>query len=123
MLSAAAEIFFQDFPAAPLEAEVNWLLNTLYRDAGARRNEIAHGVVTGAPLSLERQGYHGYFLGPTIWNTNKRGSRYEPEFLHTSRTIREIARQFTFIRMQAFHLCTELETHWKASPEKSRLRY
>lgn len=68
-ISAAAEQYFvMDRPArGDLQSRLNRVLNH-FKDAGSRRNELAHGVVT--KVSIDNVD-HGFFLVPPEYNSNK----------------------------------------------------
>jgi hypothetical protein len=91
MVLAAADSFFHDNPDPDLQRRIHDLFKKLMNDASARRNEIAHGIVTNIHTSRKLPNY---FLVPPYHSTRKRGHDAEPSYLYTASHISTYAMHF-----------------------------
>jgi hypothetical protein len=71
MLSAAAEVYFHKYPHSGDQLRFKWMMERAL-GLSARRNEIAHGVVSRyrwfVPKRIKGVGI-GYVLGPSMFST------------------------------------------------------
>jgi len=108
MIEAAAEAYFMIKRGPRVKADLSRLLNRTVK-FGARRNEIAHGLVQD--FKIEPRKREGFALHPSYFNSNKRsliGTRVRrmflniplrravirPRYVYTSVEIRDFAAEF-----------------------------
>lgn len=127
MIQAAAEVYFSTFPSDALSERLTSLL-TIYCDAGARRNEIAHGVVMGdtshtivnkvaIPLSVK------WYLVPALHSTKKQSLQLEAEYKFNSKTIDIYTKAFDSLHADVIEFRKDLIAHFESFPEKQREQY
>lgn len=121
MIAAAAEIFFRNFPDAALQKDLKGHLKK-YSEAGARRNELAHGIVAGHVWEAT-QPFTGNYLGPSLWNTNKRGSKLEPAYIYNSEMIFELAKQFLNLKYSTRGIMQRIAARFLAAPLEHQKRH
>lgn len=93
MLKGAADIYFQEHPEPHFEAQFSSIYKTARR-AGARRNDIAHGIVQPFNrITKPRKGWD-YGLYPSYYTSKGRDLSFKPEYVYTSAEIERFARQF-----------------------------
>ncbi len=125
---SAAEVFFRNFPeqeTVPKEHRLEKQLTKLMTDydkAGSRRNEFAHGIVAGHVWE-GRHDFTGYYLGPSFWNTNKRGVHFEPAYIYNADQINSYRQKFGDLTSRAFELQRRIQEHFAAAPEEPRKRH
>ena len=99
MLKAAAEAYFHRFPNEGLASQLKALLSTANELSG-RRNEIAHGIVTG----FKENGAPGaeFALYPAAYASNKQTLSGGPnwnvlieKYIYTSTEIDQFQKQFS----------------------------
>ena len=120
MLEAVGAVFFRNFP--DVEAQENMkLLLMHYNDAGARRNELAHGIVGGD------RGEDGEFLGcfivPSAWTTKKRALDSAMSYRYSCKEIHEKKNGFNEIGGRAIAVADQIDAVFQSFPEKHRRRW
>ncbi|MBV6487247.1 MAG: hypothetical protein GHHEDOFH_01190 [Pseudorhodoplanes sp.] len=120
MLRAAADVFFMTFPSEALSDRLDDLLS-VYIEAGARRNEIAHGVVMGGPQPGPLAGQ--WFLVPALHSTKKNTLQLEAEYRFNSAIIDELAKKFDAFQADIIAYRNDLILHFDSFPEKDREQY
>jgi hypothetical protein len=113
-IEAAAEVFFQKFPNAGLEHELSEFIG-IHRNASARRNEIAHGVIVSAHAAswyLEANEY-----------SDKRNVNRESPYAYTSTQITKIGSHYSSLRRDVEALRSTLKEHFQSSDPKARASY
>lgn len=118
MVAAAADIYFRDHANAELQERLDSFLETT-KQFGARRNEIAHGIVERYGYFVEGKSRTKYVLGPSLFATNKRimhatsskflGHAAIPKYLYTSIEIDRFSAEFEKLRRTALTLYAGLE--------------
>jgi hypothetical protein len=121
LILSAAEVFFRNFPEQESDKELKKLMAD-YDRAGARRNEFAHGIVA-AHVWQGRHDFTGYYLGPSFWNTNKRGVHLEPVYIYNTDQINSFSEKFGALTSRAFELQRKIRDHFLAAPEEPRKRH
>lgn len=127
IIRAAADVFFLTFPKPELSDRLDSLLG-LYMDAGARRNEIAHGVVMGnthhtivnnvaAPLPTK------WYLVPALHSTKKQSLQLQAEYRFSSGTIDKYVKAFDELHSAINAYRKDLIAHCESFPEKVREQY
>jgi hypothetical protein len=120
----ACDAYFSYHPNKALKAEVRHLLN-LYKDAAARRNEIAHGNVIGLSLPLPTTWY----LAPAIYSTRKTHmlptDMKEPfggvhKYRYSTREIFRFISCFQALDKRASAAMRSIRDFYKSLPEKDR---
>ncbi|CAX24220.1 protein of unknown function [Methylorubrum extorquens DM4] len=112
MSKIAAEVYFRDRPHEELEKLLRRFLK-LYSDAGARRNELAHGIVAGhLNPEAEQIKFTGYYLGPSNWNSNKRDEWLAAKYLYNSKMIDEYIEKVGILANQAYAVSKMLTDHY-----------
>lgn len=119
VLKAVGAVFFLNFPSQETETTFRELM-TQYGDAGSRRNELAHGII-GSDAN-ENQVF-GYFVVPSLWNSNKRGLRSEIKYRYAAKDIKALDGNFSWLGGQAIHVLDQIDEVFAASPEKLRKRW
>ena len=126
MIEAAADVFFTNFPDPDLPSRLTALL-TIYADAGARRNEIAHGVVMGSSKQTAQNSYDevftDWFLVPALHNTNKTSNRLEAEYRFNSITIDRFAESFDKLIADIIDLKQQIVAFYQSLPQTLREQY
>lgn len=122
MIAEAAEAYFGIFPSPGLAARVKKLLN-LYKDAAARRNEIAHGMVMSGALPIDLRKVE-YFLVPGLFASNKRdlASQWTKYRLGT-KEIDHYRACFDELGSRAGALMQDVRVFYDALPETLRLQF
>lgn len=115
LLASAAQVFFRNFPDPAIKAAVNDILK-LYEDAGARRNEIAHGLLGGDRVEA---GIF-YFLVPSAWNSNKRQMNLAISYRYSSEDLKRYEAAFGALGSQVHTLSEKVIDVFQAAPEKRR---
>jgi hypothetical protein len=123
MIEAAAEIFFVTFPDAQFPAELTEIL-TIYSDAGARRNEIAHGV----SYEVSEDGPDDsvvihHLLLPALHSTNKTDHRLMAEYRFNSKTIDRLTDSFDQLGLEVERFFSRLKEFYSSLPEGARAQY
>lgn len=122
MIAEAAKALFSRHPHPTLPKQLDAVLKA-YSDAGAWRNEIAHGLVTFTRLTHDAKGYSPeYVLVPSMWNSNKRDVLHEPAYTYSAAQIDSFRTQLKPFRIQAGEAARELRAHVRSSREKHRER-
>lgn len=112
----AAEVYFRDHPHEELEKLVRRFLN-LYSEAGAIRNELAHGIVAGhINPEADQAKFTGYYLGPSNWNSNKRDKSLKAKYLYNSNMIDGYIDKVDILKSQAYSVCQMLTDHFIGLP-------
>ncbi len=120
MLEAVGAVFFRNFPN--VEAQDNMkLLLMHYIDAGARRNELAHGIVGGD--RGEDGEFLGYFVVPSAWTTKKRALDSAMSYRYSCKEIHEKQNGFNEIGGRAIAVADKIDAVFQSSPEKHRKRW
>lgn len=115
LLASSAQVFFRNFPDAETRSAVMDILK-LYEDAGARRNEIAHGMLGGDRVA---EGIF-YFLVPSIWNSNKRQMNLAITYRYSSDDLKRYEGAFGGLGSQVHDLTERVIDVFQAAPEKRR---
>lgn len=118
LLTSASQVFFRNFPNAETKAAVGDYLK-LYEEAGARRNEIAHGLLGGD--RTEEGIFH--FLVPGTWNSNKREMNLGVSYRYSSSDLKRYGEAFGALGSQVNDLCERVIDVFQAAPEKHRKRW
>ena len=118
LIKETAKIFFRNFPDEEIKNELDSLLK-IYCHAGARRNEIAHGMVMGGP---DRK-HKGRYLTASVWTSRKRDIHLMPSYFYTAEQIDEFRKGFYRLAGQAGAIADQLERAYYKSPKKSREAY
>jgi hypothetical protein len=121
IIGTAADVFFRNFPDKDLQTRLRALLKK-YSDAGARRNEIAYGVVAGHVWESSKS-FSGFFLGPSFWNTNKRGVKLEPAYMYNVEMITNLTEQFVQLRYSSREIVRQVEARFLQAPLESQKRH
>ncbi|MGQ0741596.1 MAG: hypothetical protein ACT4OG_04790 [Alphaproteobacteria bacterium] len=114
MLSMAAETRFIEAPSEVVQPDFKQVISRA-QDYGARRNEIAHGVVLPYQDIADENTREGYVLAPAVYLSTKRKflpspsllSHYKssPSYVYSSKEVLAFARQF-------YRLATSLNPLW-----------
>jgi hypothetical protein len=116
-MKQAAGVFFQFFPDP--EAELRFLdLFKLYQDGGARRNEIAHGMVMNGVNHLD-----GYFLTANPWGSKSRRRDMNPAYIYDVIQLHQFRDWFVELSQHADQVHFLIEQIFHASPQTRRERY
>ncbi len=96
VLKSAADLYFRQHHV-PFEAEFRKLAKGLWRDFGARRNELAHGVVQ--PYGLTRgtnltAATGQFYLIPSFIDTSKWKSESPPSYCYVADDVEHYAAEF-----------------------------
>jgi hypothetical protein len=122
MTAAAADELFANYPHPTLPNRLNVILDS-YMEAGARRNDFAHGMVTFGP-TYDEQGQNAglsYTLVPGPWNTNKTKKVHrKPDYIYSSAQIVAITANFKPLRVQVGEYAQDLLAHIRASLQRVR---
>ncbi|WP_157072401.1 hypothetical protein [Brevundimonas bacteroides] len=121
MVKAAALVVLRGETGGPLYAEVEKTLDEIGKMVG-RRNEIAHGVVTGFSRTDGGETQHqGYFLIPAMYATRKnqipKSYRFEDPawamtgYAYTGAQIDAYASHFNNYLWRLIDLCGRIGTH------------
>jgi hypothetical protein len=119
MIEAAAAVYLVNFPEANLERRLKDLL-TIYMDAGARRNEIAHGIVRGP---VDQTGKTEWFLSPALHSSKKRNVNLQPEYRYNAAIIESFGKSFEGLLSDVSSLRQDFDTHFQSLPLAQRDQY
>jgi hypothetical protein len=97
LIDAAAESHFYFHPKKALSDEYNRIMK-LADNASARRTEIAHGVIFQTSIAP------GYFLGPPLHSTKKRGFDYEASYRLNSVQMKGLVKNMRLFRREVYDL-------------------
>ncbi|MBY0300040.1 MAG: hypothetical protein K2X71_29055 [Methylobacterium sp.] len=92
MVNAASAALFHYQKNDTLRDAIKYTLENVCKDASARRNEIAHGIVIKRARGSGSSG--GYFLTAGLYSSLKRDMRFEAKYEYTSRQIKNYAHLF-----------------------------
>lgn len=120
IIQAASEVFFLTFPSNTLPKRLSNLL-TIYTDAGARRNEIAHGVVMGGPSPGATGGQ--WFLVPALHSTKKTSLQLQAEYRFNSSIIDGFAKAFNGLQVDIIAFRADLIEHYESFPDEVKAQY
>lgn len=102
MVNAASAALFHHRKNDALRDAVKYILENVCKDASARRNEIAHGIV------IKRAGRGGssggYFLTAGLYSSLKRDISFEAKYEYSSRQIKIYAQLFDKISISVTQL-------------------
>ena len=120
VILAASEVFFLTFPSNTLPKRLSDLLS-IYADAGARRNEIAHGVVMAGPSPGPTA--EQWFLVPALHSTKKTSLQLEAEYRFNSQIIDGFAKAFDSLQADIIAFRVDLIAHYESFSESVRAQY
>lgn len=127
MIDAAAEVFFSKFPDATFKKRLADIL-LVYGDAGARRNEIAHGIVMGPALHKIENNVAiplptKWYLFPALHSTKKQSLDLRSEYRFNSGTIDTFAKAFDGLNADITAYKSDLIGFYQSFPETERAQY
>lgn len=111
LIRAAAESHFHYHSDKPLELETRRVLN-LATNASARRTEVAHGVI------YQTGEKPGYFLGPPIYSTSKRGLADGARYSLNSDQMAQLADKLKKLRGEITALADALVDQLRSLPKR-----
>lgn len=114
MLLEAATVFFRDFPSGTLERELRDLI-TLYGNATARRNDIAHGLAISGP----QPQFAGYYLAAAMHSAKRKIDLASP-YYYTDKNIDYFREQFSQLGLKAHALRESLQEHFRSPSSEKR---
>ena len=120
MLEAVGAVFFRNFPNVETQDNMKLLLMH-YNDAGARRNELAHGIVGGD--RGEDGEFLGYFVVPSAWTTKKRALDSAMSYRYSCKEIHEKQNGFNEIGGRAIAVADKIDAVFQSSSEKHGKRW
>jgi len=118
MLRAVAEAYFAHFPNDTISRRLYNLVKTEWRNFGARRNEIAHGLVQPWLWRVEAIGSDKttYCLVPMYFDFKKTDLSNRPKYAYTSEAILSYAQAFADLRSFPLEIATAIIVRGRANP-------
>ncbi|WP_131194049.1 hypothetical protein [Lichenihabitans psoromatis] len=117
LIDEAAEVFFRDFPSNDMQLRFRTVMKT-YKDATAKRNQIAHGIIMPSGPSLQK----GHYLAASMYTSKRRIDLSSP-YYYTGENIDHFRVLFGTMGYQTHNFVQAIDEHFRTSPASSRERY
>jgi len=121
MLAESGKVFFRFFPDADLNLAFHKLLKS-YDNGCQRRNEIAHGYVSGH-INPGTPDFSGYYLGPHFKSPKKRNDKLVPAYLLSTIELKYFIDDVNAVGNTARTLNHSLLERWRRASQTQRERY
>lgn len=121
MLAESGKVFFRFFSDADLNLSFQKLLKS-YDKGSQRRNEIAHGYVSGH-INPGIPDFSGYYLGPHFKSSKKRSDKFVPSYLFSTVELKYFLDDVSAVGHTARTLNHSLLERWRRASQRQRERY